>query len=152
MSLVDTVMAESSTKCSRPGSSWTPFLLIWGNSEGCPIKTLKASYSWSTVPKDTVLEWRSRVSLKPMFRPSIDLTASVSDSPCKSLISLPYSDSLRLSTVLMAQHMPISVGTLLNSREQLTLTPASWQESSKCSLSSEKHGSVDSHKMLNTSG
>ena len=121
-----------------------------GNSEGWPMKIEKPKCLWSRVPKDTVLVWRSRVSVSPLFLPALDLTLFDFVFPCKDLISPRYSDSLSELSEFNAQHIPRSVGTRLKMSEQFTREPATSHESSI--EFSPKQGRVDSHSTLKSSG
>ena len=67
------------------------------------------------------------------------------------MINSWYSEDLNESSVLRAQHMPESVGTLVNKCEQLKVVPATSHESSIL-FSPWSQGNVENQRMRNNSG
>ena len=139
MSFALTFVPEISMKCSCPGWIFKLFLFIMGKSSGRPRNTEKASNSVSRVPKDTWLEWRSRMILKPLLIPSLISIVSVLKLFFSRMRSR-YLDSKSNCFVFSAQQKPESVGILkisnygaftqfdlLNRSEQLRGVPARLQ-------------------------
>ena len=111
MSFALTFVPEISMKCSCPGWIFKLFLFIMGKSSGRPRNMEKASNSVSRVPKDTLLEWRSRMILKPLLIPSEISIVSVSKLFLSRMRSR-YLDSESNCFVFNAQQKPESVGIL----------------------------------------
>ena len=132
MAKLDTIdIGETSRKCSRPASTIKCVDLRAGNCEGSAIRILKALLSVNTELEVTRLECWSRTTFRPLEMPAavnvVSTPGSWLPSSCISSTRSEYLVFFKANFILKLQHIPESVGTGLNSLEQLTSLPAQEQ-------------------------